>query len=89
MILPNKYISLSDSLIGISSLILDILSSNKMTIDELWDNFNRSVRQNKKIKNIPTYNKFVLTINFMYMTNMINYTEKGAIYNENIEYENI
>lgn len=89
MILPNKYISLSDSLIGISSLILETLSSNKMTIDELWDNFNRSIRQNKKIKNIPTYNKFVLTINFMYMTNMINYTEKGVIYNENIEYENI
>ncbi len=89
MILPNKYISLSDSLIGISSLVLETLSSNRMTIDELWDNFNRSIRQNKKIKNIPTYNKFVLTINFMYMTNMINYTEKGVIYNENIEYENI
>lgn len=89
MILPNKYISLSDSLIGISSLVLEILSSNKMTIDELWDDFNYSIRQNKKIKNIPTYNKFVLTINFMYMTNMINYTEKGVIYNENIKYENI
>lgn len=89
MILPNKYISLSDSLIGISSLVLETLSSNKMSIDELWDNFNRSIRQNKKIKNIPTYNKFVLVINFMYMTNMINYTEKGVIYNENIEYENI
>ncbi len=89
MILPNKYISLSDSLIGISSLILETLSSNKMTIDELWDNFNRSIRRNKKIKNIPTYNKFVLTISFMYMTNMINYTEKGVIYNENIKYKNI
>ena len=89
MILPNKYISLSDSLIGISSLVLETLSSNKMTIDELWDNFNKSIRQNKKIKNTPTYNKFVLTINFMYITNMINYTEKGVIYNENIEYENI
>ncbi len=89
MILPNKYIPLSDSLIGISSLILETLSSNKMTIDELWDNFNRNIKQNKQVKNIPTYNKFVLTINFMYMTNMINYTKKGVIYNENIEYENI
>ena len=89
MILPNKYIPLSDSLIGISSLILETLSSNKMTIDELWDNFNRNIKQNKQVKNIPTYSKFVLTINFMYMTNMINYTKKGVIYNENIEYENI
>lgn len=89
MILPNKYISLSDSLIGISSLVLENLSSNKMTIDELWDKFNRNIKQNKKLKNIPTYNKFVLTINFMYMTNMINYTEKGVIYNENIECEDI
>ncbi len=89
MILPNKYIPLSESLIGISSLILDILSSNKMTIDELWNNFNCSLYKNKKVKNVPSYNKFVLTINFMYLTNMINYTDKGVIYNENIKYENI
>lgn len=89
MILPNKYISLSDSLIGISSLVLEVLSLNRMTIDELWENFNRSVKQNKRIKNIPSYNKFVLTISFMYMTKMINYTEKGVIYNENIKYENL
>lgn len=89
MILPNKYISLSDSLIGISSLVLEVLSSNRMTIDELWGNFNSSIKQNKRIKNVPSYNKFVLTINFMYMTKMINYTEKGVIYNENIKYENL
>lgn len=89
MILPNKYISLSDSLIGISSLVLEVLSSNRMTIDELWENFNHSIKRNKRVKNIPSYNKFVLTINFMYMTKMINYTEKGVIYNENIKYENL
>ena len=60
-----------------------------MTIDELWGNFNSSIKQNKRIKNVPSYNKFVLTISFMYMTKMINYTEKGVIDNENIKYENL
>lgn len=88
MILPNKYIPISDSLIGISSLILEVLKNKKMTIDELWNNFNSTMKQSK-IKNIPSYNKFVLALNLMYLTKMINYTEKGVIYNENIKDENI
>ena len=89
MILPNKYISLSESLIGLSSLVLEVLRSNTMTIDELWENFNHIIKHNKSIKTVPSYSKFVLTISFMYMTKMINYTEKGVIYNENIKYENL
>ena len=86
MILPNKYIPLSESLIGISSILLQVLDSNEMTIDELWDKFNK---QKGKLKSVPTYNKFVLTINFMFFSNMINYTEKGVIYNENLKLKNI
>ena len=39
MILPNKYITLSESLIGISALILDVLKARKLTIELLWDGF--------------------------------------------------
>lgn len=87
MILPNKYVPISESLIGISSLILNVLGDKRLTLDELWNNFKNDLKNTNKIKHIPTYNKFVLSINFMYMTKMINYTENGVIYNENIKYE--
>lgn len=86
MILPSKYIPLSESLIGISSIVLQVLGSNELTIDELWDKFKK---QNRNLKNMPTYNKFVLTIIFMFLSNMINYTNKGVIYNENLKPKNI
>lgn len=89
MILPNKYVPISESLIGISSLILSVLSDSKMTIDELWSEFNKYITQTNILKNLPTYNKFALSINFMYLTKMINYTEEGMIFNENIKLENI
>lgn len=89
MILPNKYIKVSESLLGLSALLLDILSDEEMGIDELWKEFKNNYNNNPKLKYTPTYNKFVLSINFMYLTNMINYNEKGGIYNENIESKNI
>lgn len=89
MILPNKYLTVSESLIGISSLILSVLGDKQLSLDELWNDFKQQLKKTNKIKHIPTYNKFVLSINFMYMSKMINYTEKGVIYNENIKYENL
>jgi len=89
MILPNKYLSLSASLIGISALLLDILQTDEMPVSALWHTFKKEYGDKKKIKNMPTYNKFALTINFMYMTRMINYNSKGEIFNENIKFKNI
>ncbi len=89
MILPNKYLTLSESLIGISSLILNVLGDKYLTLDELWNNFKHQLKNTNKLKYIPTYNKFILSINFMYMTKMIDYTEKGVIYNENIKHESL
>jgi len=77
------------SLLGISALVLDILKAEEMEIVSLWQAFKEEYGDEKKIKHMPTYNKFVLTINFMYIAKMINYNSKGEIFNENIEFENI
>jgi len=82
MILPNKYVSLSESIIGISAIILDILGSKECHIDELWKQFKKTIKE-KNLKVTPSYHKFVLTINFMYLTKMIDYNKNGVIYNEN------
>lgn len=85
MILPNKYITLSESFIGLSALFLEILGTKKITIDNLWNIFNNEYLDNNKLKNKPTYQKYIYVIEFMYITGMISYNEKGEIFNENIK----
>ena len=83
MILPNKYITLTESFIGLSAILLDTLNNKQMTIDVLWDRFNKKYIKSKKLKNPPTYQKFIYVLEFMYLTKMITYTKKGEILNEN------
>ncbi len=85
MILPNKYVTLSQSYLGISAMILGIIGSKKTTIDKLWEEFEEKYITKNKEAHYPSYQKFLLTIDFMYLTDMLNYNEEGEIYNENIK----
>ena len=85
MILPDKYVTLSESYIGLSALLLDVLGSKRMTIDVLWNKFNNKYTKTERIMNVPTYQKYIYVLEFMYMVNMINYNEKGEMYNENFK----
>ena len=40
MILPNKYITISESLIGLSACILDVISDNRYTVEQVWEKLN-------------------------------------------------
>ncbi|HFH7242267.1 TPA: ABC-three component system middle component 6 [Streptococcus agalactiae] len=84
MILPNKYVTLSQSYLGISAMILTIIGSSKTTIEKLWEDFEKKYVVNNNGANNPSYQKFLLTLDFMYFTNMLNYNKEGEIYNENI-----
>jgi len=88
MILPDKYVSNSESLLGISSFILSCLKGKSLPIEMIWNDFRKKYINTKKLKNPPTYQKFILTINFMFMVGMINYSENGMIFNENIKTHN-
>ncbi len=85
MVLPDKYVTLSESFIGLSALLLDILKDKKMTVDKLWNKFNHTYIETKKIYSPPTYQKYIYVLEFMYMAQMINYNEKGEMYNENLK----
>lgn len=88
MILPNKYVTLTESFIGLSALILDVLNNDKMTVDKLWDSFTKKFISTRKINIIPTYQKYIYVLDFMYLANMISYNAKGEIVNENIKLSN-
>ncbi|MCD5413462.1 MAG: hypothetical protein LR001_00440 [Clostridiales bacterium] len=85
IILPNKYVTLSESYFGSSALVLDTLANKKMTVDKLWSAFEKKYIAKKKIDVTPTYQKFIYTLEFMYLCNMISYNNKGEVLNENIK----
>jgi len=87
MILPDKYISIEQSLIGISAFILDVLGKDEITAEKLWIKFNKNNVKNSKLrlKEPPSFQKFIITLNFMYATDMLNYDiERKVLFNENI-----
>ncbi|WML58546.1 ABC-three component system middle component 6 [Neobacillus sp. PS2-9] len=67
MILPNKFISLGNSLLGISSAVLLSLDKPK-SINTLWKVFNK---ENPKI----TYDNFTLSLDLLYMLGLINLSD--------------
>lgn len=82
MILPDKYVTIQNSIFGTSALILKNIGKESITINNLW--------KKCKVKLNTPYTKFIQCIIFMFMTNMISYDDKkGEIYNENIKFKNI
>lgn len=88
MILPNKYLTITESFIGLSALILDLIGNKKITLDLLWNKFEKKYIKSKKLKSSPTYQKYIYVLEFMYLTEMITYNQKGEILNENTRIKN-
>lgn len=71
MILPDKSISLSHSLLGMGSIIISELRVPQ-TVSSLWE----KARDHEEIK---TYEKFILTLDLLYMLELIEF-EEGIIW---------
>lgn len=82
MVLPNKYVSIEDSFVGISARILNIMKNKSYSIDVIWNKVSNLYNRNNININ---FKKFIDVILFMFITKMIGYDEKGGvIFNENI-----
>ena len=58
----------------------EIEDSKERDVDRfsIWEKLKK--KYNSKV---PTYNKFLYTLDFMYITGMIDFDSKGRIFNEN------
>lgn len=68
MILPDKNITLSNSLLGIGSKILTELAVPQ-TVSSLWEKVRR------KYSEIKTFEKFVLTVDLLFALGLIEFDE--------------
>ncbi len=78
MLLPDKHIRISESLIGLGSFVIEALKSPK-TIDELWTDFQKVNNTNE----FPAYHSFenlVLSIIFLFSTGVIDEDSRGRIF---------
>ena len=65
-ILPSKHIRLSESLLGLGAIILDIIKTPR-SIDELWFEFSKI---NNSKETFPAYHDFdnlILAINYLFI----------------------
>jgi hypothetical protein len=69
MILPDKNLLLSNSLIGRAALILKRLARNH-TISSLWD----ELRKDEK----TSFSKFVLTLDFLFILGLV-HIDRGIL----------
>lgn len=65
MILPSKTIEPVDSLISISAIVIEIIQSNNLSLDDLFHEFNKKYYKEISIE------KLILAIDFLYLTGSI------------------
>jgi hypothetical protein len=63
MILPTKYISQNEALIGVGATVLAHLTS-PMTVSDLWERLRSEA-------NVGTFERFVLASNLLYIIGII------------------
>ncbi len=76
MIIPNKYIKPSESIMYLSTIIIKQIGNKKYNVVDLW----LEIKANNNI----TYNKYLQILIYLNIIGAINYNKKGEIYNENI-----
>lgn len=80
MILPNKYVSISESFIGESAKILAVLGKKRLSIEKLWQKL-----KNNETK-LMTFEKYIQVVLFMFTCGLLNFSqEEGVLYNENLQ----
>ncbi len=78
MLLPNKHIQMSESILGLSLFLLTLLEERK-SIDVLWKNF----REARDMKMFPTHHSFenvLLATSFLFSTQLIDLDSNGFIF---------
>ena len=76
MIIPNKYIKPSESIMYLSTIIIKQIGNKKYNVVDLW----LEIKANNNI----TYNKYLQILIYLNIIGAINYNKKGEIYNETI-----
>jgi hypothetical protein len=79
MILPSKHIRLSESLLGLSAVLLEFLQT-PISVDELWFKFSGINNSRDKFPAYHSFDNVVLALNILYSMGIVDIEENGNIY---------
>lgn len=71
MILPNKYIKENEALIGVGTILLNLLSGEK-ALSDLWESV-------KEIPNVGNYERFILSLDLLFILGLIEFRNNKLI----------
>lgn len=77
MLLPDKHIKLSESLLGLGSFLLGILRQPR-TVDDVWSEY-RKARENGFYPAHHTFENVVLALDVLFAIKAIDVTDNGLI----------
>jgi hypothetical protein len=80
MILPSKHISLSESLLGLGGVLLQIIIKRSCSLEYVWQEYSKI---NNSKDTFPAYHSFdnvVLAVDLLFMIGAININSEGEIY---------
>lgn len=80
MIMPKKHIKMSESLIGFGAVILEILTS-PTTLDDCWKKIQKEYIQKGLISSKHSFDSLILTLDLLFLLNIVEINEKGEVYN--------
>ncbi len=78
MLMPNKHISFSESLLGFGSYVLRELRDSPKSIDAIWSTY-RSDLEAGRYSARQSFDSFLLTIVFLYSVGAVEEVEEGVI----------
>jgi hypothetical protein len=77
MLLPEKHITLAESILGLGALLLEMLDRPR-TLDYLFKQV-RNMREKEEINAFHDFDSITLAVLFLHATGVVEGTETGAI----------
>lgn len=77
-LLPNKYIRMSESIVGGGSIVIGIIRKKKTSVDKIFSQANYIVEQNN-IRKKFSLDEIILILDFLYTLGLIDLDNKGNI----------
>lgn len=75
MLLPTKHINLSESILGLSGYLLDILKNSSLSLDEIW----KTKQENNFFKGHSIEN-VVSALDVLFMIGLIDVDKEGKVF---------
>lgn len=81
MIMPQKHISLSESLIGLGAFVLSATKEKRKTLDSVIKDVDKLINRNKNEKIYNNIDNIVLAIDYLFSIGAIDIDDEGRVFN--------